>query len=107
MATPVGRSCRTMSGMGTKTDRVEARIEPGRAGRIRYASRLLHTSMSAFMADAAAERAEQVIADRAYTLVPDDYFEDLLAALDEPPAPIETLVAAAERTREAPAFHRG
>ena len=96
-----------MSGMGTKADRVEARIEPGRAARIRYASRLLHVSMSAFMADAAVERAEQVITDRAYTLVPDDYFEDLLAALDEPPAPIEVLVAAAERTREAPAFRRG
>lgn len=90
--------------MSGKTERVEARIEPERAERIRYASELLHTSMSRFMVDASAEKAELVIAGAAYTEVPDDYFDRLLAALEEPPQRAPALARAAARATSKPAF---
>ena len=62
--------CRTMSGMTARTERIKARIDPESAERIRYASALEHTSLSGFMVAAAAEKAERVIAEHAYTLVP-------------------------------------
>lgn len=93
--------------MASRTDRIEARIEPERAVRIRLASELLHTSVSSFMVEAAAEKAEEVIADHAYTLVPTTYFNDLLARLDEPPANVPKLAKAAAKVAAAPAFKRG
>jgi uncharacterized protein (DUF1778 family) len=90
--------------MSNRTERIEARIEPDRADRIRFASSLSHTSVSGFMVDAASEKAEQVIADANYTMVPADYFDALLAALDEPFKPIEALQAAAARVVKEPAF---
>jgi len=90
--------------MSTRTERIEARVEPDRAERIRFASSLSHTSVSGFMVDAASEKAEQVIAQASYTMVPSDYFDTLLAALDEPVEPIEALQAAAARVVEEPVF---
>jgi uncharacterized protein (DUF1778 family) len=92
--------------MAPRTDRIEARIEPARAERIRYASELSQTSLSGFMVQAASEKAEEVIAEHAYTLVPSGYFDELLASLDQPPAVIPELLAAAERTREKRPFRR-
>lgn len=66
-----------------RTDRIEARVEPERAERIRYAADLARTSMSAFVVDAAAEKAERIIAEHRETAVPSDFFDSLLAALDE------------------------
>ncbi len=79
---------------------------PARSERIRFASELAHTSVSSFILDAAAEKAEEVIAGHAYTLVPSGYFDDLLASLDEPAAVIPELVAAARRTRSKRPFRR-
>lgn len=81
-----------------RTERIEARIEPERAERIRYAAELVHTSMSAFVVDAAAERAEQVIADHRETIVPAEFFDSLLEALDEGAA-VPALRKAAGRAR--------
>lgn len=92
--------------MATRTDRIEARIEPERAERIRFASRLVDESMSAFMVRAAAERAERVIAEHTFTAVDDDYFERLLAALDEPARGVPALAEAARSAAEQPAFQR-
>lgn len=92
--------------MAVRTDRIEARIEPERAERIRFASRLVDESMSAFMVRAAADRAERVIAEHQFTLVDDDYFERLLAALDGPARPVAALVDSARRVEEQPAFER-
>ena len=78
--------------------------EPDRAQRIRFASSLLHTSVSGFMVDAASEKAEQIIADASFTAVPNDYFDTLLAALDQPVQPIKALQAAAARVIKEPAF---
>ena len=90
--------------MATRTERIEARIQPDQAERIRFASSLMHTSLSGFMVEAASEKAEQVIAEASYTIVPDDYFDNLLAALDEPVQPIQALQAAAVRAVKEPAF---
>jgi uncharacterized protein (DUF1778 family) len=88
-----------MSGMN-KTERIEARVEPATAERIRFATSLRHTSVSRFMVEAAAEKAEQVIAEAGHTEVPSEYFDRLIDALDAPAEVIPALqraVAAAAR----------
>ncbi len=95
-----------MSGMSIKTERIEARVDPASAERIRHASELTHTSMSGFMVAAAAEKAEAVIAAHSHTLVPADYFDSLVAALDGPVEPMPKLEAVAARERERPTFTR-
>jgi len=95
-----------MSGMASRTERIEARIDPDSAERIRYASALEHTSVSGFMVAAAAEKAERVIAEHACTLVPGDYFDRLLEILDQPAEPVPELAAVARREREQPRFRR-
>lgn len=93
--------------MATRTERIEARIDPESAERIRYASALQHTSVSGFVVAAAAEKAERVIAEHAYTLAPPDYFDRLLELLDEPAQPIPELARIAARERDHPRFRRG
>ena len=95
-----------MSGVSSRTERIEARIDPDSAERIRYASALERTSVSGFMVAAAAEKAERVIAEHAYTLVPSDYFDRLLASLDTPAEPMPELAEVARREREQPRFRR-
>lgn len=81
-----------------RSERIEARIEPERAERIRYAARLTHRSMSAFVVDAASEVAERVIAEHRETIVPAAFFDDLLSALDDVKH-VPTLRKAASRAR--------
>ena len=92
------------SDMAKRSDRIEVRVERERAKRIRLASELLHSSVSAFVVDAAVEKAEQVIADHSYTTLPGRYFDRLLAALDEPPVVVAALAKAASRVRKRRAF---
>lgn len=81
-----------------RSDRIEARVEPERAERIRHAARLTQTSTSAFMVDAASEKAERIIEEHRHTVVPAPFFDALLRALDEgTPAP--ALQRAAARAR--------
>lgn len=70
--------------MAVKTDRMEARVSPEERERIERAASVSGLSTSAFMVGAAVERAEAVIAEATTTTVPADYFDELLAALDEP-----------------------
>jgi len=95
-----------MYGMAERTERIEARVTPERAERIRFASSISHTSLSAFIVDAASEKAEKVIAETSYTIVPDGYFAALLGALDKPAKPIEALQRAAAKVASGPAFRR-
>lgn len=84
--------------MAVKTDRVEARLSPDDRERIEQAASVTGVSVSAFMVDAAVERADEIIAAATTTVVPADYFDALLEALDEPePAP--RLARAAKRAR--------
>jgi uncharacterized protein (DUF1778 family) len=64
--------------MASRTERIEARIDLAHAERIRYASALVHTSLSGLVVAAAAEKAE----------------------------PVPELAVAARREREQPRFRR-
>jgi uncharacterized protein (DUF1778 family) len=83
----------------TRTARIELRAEPEREQRIRLAAELANQSMTAFVLDAATERADEVIAAAATTTVAADFFDALLAALDQPAEPNKALARAARRPR--------
>ena len=68
--------------MATRTQRIEARLAPRDRARIDKAASLEGQSVSAFMVSAAAEKAAQVIASRTTTVVPAEYFDRLVAAID-------------------------
>jgi len=89
--------------MAIKTARIELRAAPARERRIRYAAELARQSVSAFVLDAASDRAEQVIASSSATVVPSEFFDELWAALDSPPQPNAALkrrAAAARRVEQ-------
>jgi uncharacterized protein (DUF1778 family) len=74
--------------MAVKTDRMEARVSPEERQRIERAAAAQGVSVSAFMVNAAVDRADEVMAEATTTTVPADYFDSLLAALDlAEPAP--------------------
>lgn len=85
--------------LATRTERIEARVSEDVAARIRYAADLEQVSLSSFVITAAARRAEDIIASRSETLVPGEYFQHLLKALDEPPRALPGLTRAVERAR--------
>ncbi len=87
-----------------RTQRVEARIDPDRADRIRFASTLANSSMGAFLVEAASVRAEQVIAEHHYTSVPSDYFDSVVAGLDSPPTLMPRMARAFADARANPVF---
>ncbi len=91
--------------MATRTDRIETRVAPEENERIRFAADLEHTSVSSFVVQAAVEKADRVIAASAETIVPADYFDQLLAALDASPSLLAGLRRAAERRPEKPFGH--
>ena len=93
-----------MYGMATRTERIEARIEPARVERIRFASQLVEESMSSFVVQAAIERAERIIIENTFTSVDNNYFDKLITALDKPVKPIRSLQKAARNTAKSPAF---
>lgn len=84
--------------MAVKTDRLEARLSPDERARIERAASTSGMSVSAFLVGAAVDRADEVIAATTTTLVPAEYFDALVAALDEPDA-APRLAKAAKRTR--------
>ena len=84
--------------MATKTDRIETRVSIDERAQIDRAAALEGRTVSAFVVSAAVERARQVIETHDATLVPADYFDRLLATIDDAePAP--RLAAAAKRAR--------
>ena len=85
--------------MSVKSDRVEARLSSDQRDRIGRAAAFTGESMSAFIVSAAVQRADDVIGEYSSTVVPVEYFDQLVAALDEPPEPSPRLAAAAKRAR--------
>jgi uncharacterized protein (DUF1778 family) len=77
---------------------MKLRADPARDHRNRYAAELEHQSVSAFVLDAASERAEQVIAPASATVVPSDFFDRLREALDAPAVPNPALQRRSQRT---------
>jgi uncharacterized protein (DUF1778 family) len=69
--------------VAVKSDRLEARITPEQRARLEWAAGLAGTSVSAFVIDAAVERAEELMAAQMSTSIPADYFDALIGALDE------------------------
>jgi uncharacterized protein (DUF1778 family) len=82
--------------------RFEFRLRADAKRRIEQAAELLNESASDFARTAAEERAERVLREHMLaTVVPADFFDDLLRALDAPAKPNEALKAAAHRARTA------
>lgn len=67
-----------------KTNRLEARLTSSQRRQIEQAAELAGESMSSFVVLAALKRAEAVLTEGATTVLPADYFDELVAALDEP-----------------------
>lgn len=67
------------------TERVEMRIRPDVERRLRTAAELEHVTLSAFITEAAVERADRVIATNNTWTVSAELFDELAAALDAPP----------------------
>ena len=86
--------------VGLKTERMEARISADERALIERAAALTGMSVSAFLVTSAVAHADDVITAATTTLVPADYFDDLVTALDEPDAVrrLEGAVAQARRT---------
>lgn len=85
--------------MATKTERVEARLSPRQRERIDQAAAFEGRSLSSFIVAAAEEKADQVIAAQTTTVVPADYFDRLLAAIDDADRAPELERAAARARR--------
>lgn len=88
-----------MSTTSPRTERIELRAEPDRAKRIRHAAKLRRQSVSAFMLDAASERAERVIAEQTTTTVPSAFFDRLWKGLETTPRPNRALAKRAGAPR--------
>lgn len=86
--------------MSASTARIEARVAPETKARIEHAAELEHVSVSEFVLAAASERADSVMRrHESYTTVPEDFFDRLIDALDEPAAPDPSIVDAISRSR--------
>lgn len=79
------------------SSRLEFRLADDSKERLATAAELVGEPVSEFVRRAAEERANQVLREQREWVVPPDYFDQLLAALDEPPAPNERLAGAAQR----------
>ena len=83
------------------TARLEVRVRPDTKARLERAAALTQVPVSDFVRSAAEDRAEQVLAEHdTQTLVPAEFYDELLAALDAPAQPNATLSRAAGRARD-------
>ncbi len=74
---------------------------PSERARLEQAARLLGSNLSTFVMESALERADQVISERATTVVPADFFDSLLNSLDKPDRAPKLAKAAQSRKRDA------
>jgi uncharacterized protein (DUF1778 family) len=77
--------------------RLNFRVRPETEQRLRSAAAASNQSLTDFVISAAEERADEVLAS--HTLVPAEYFDALLEALDQPPQPNEALSKAVGQRR--------
>jgi uncharacterized protein (DUF1778 family) len=77
--------------------RLNFRVRQDTERQLRAAAAASNLSLTDFVISAAEARAGEVLATR--TLVPADYFDALVAALDSPTQPNDALRAAAQRPR--------
>lgn len=81
----------------TTAARLNFRVRPDTEHRLRAAAAATDQSLTDFVISSAEARAEEVLASR--TLVPADYFDQMIAALDAPVTPNKALRAVARRPR--------
>lgn len=82
------------------SSRLEFRIRPESKQRIEHAADLVDESASDFVRAAAERRADEVLLEHdVVTVVPSEFFGQLLSALDEEPRPNPALARAAEKAR--------
>jgi uncharacterized protein (DUF1778 family) len=87
--------------MATATERLEFRVAPSSRARIHRAAQLTGEPITAFARAAAEERAERVIREHeSVTIVPPEFFDSMMAALEQRPEPNPALAAAGERWLE-------
>jgi uncharacterized protein (DUF1778 family) len=70
--------------VATRTKRIEMRADPESEALITAAAAASRVSVSAFVLDAATERAARVLGRADLTLMPAGQFDAFIAALDEP-----------------------
>ncbi len=80
-----------------KTARIEVRTDAEREALLKRAAGLTNQTLTNFILEAAEERALRVVAEANTTVVPAEYFDELLAALERPPTPNPALRDAAKR----------
>jgi uncharacterized protein (DUF1778 family) len=81
--------------------RFEFRLRPEAKSRIEQAAELVHESTSDFARTAAEERANRVLQEHlAATVVPAEFFDELLQAQDAPATPNTALKKAARRATD-------
>jgi len=88
--------------MAVKAERLEARLTSTERKQIEQAAALAGESVSSFVVLAALDRAEILVRERASTVVPATYFDQLVASLDEPedaPGLARAAAAVARRRR--------
>jgi uncharacterized protein (DUF1778 family) len=87
--------------MATGTSkRFEFRLRPEAKQRIEHAASLVHESTSDFVRAAAERRADEVLLEHdVVTVVPAEFFDQLLSALDEQPQPSPALARAGDQAR--------
>jgi len=85
--------------MAIRSSRIELRAAPASERRLRFAASLTKQTLSAFLLDAATERAERVISESRATVVPPAFFDALWRSLDKPPAPNKSLRRLAAKPR--------
>ena len=81
--------------MATKTHRLNFRIPSSTEERLRAAAEASHETLTTFVLCAASLRADEVLATR--TLIPSEYFDQLIDALDELPEAISELAKVTKR----------
>lgn len=79
------------------TARIEFRVRPETRERIEQAAALVNLPVSEFVRATAEARADEILRAERVTMVPADFFDRLIAALDEPPVPNARLRRAAAR----------
>lgn len=83
------------------TARLEVRVRPDSKARLERAAALVQVPVSDFVRSAAEERAERVLAEHeTRTVVPAEFYDELLAALEAPARPNPALSRAARRARD-------
>ncbi|MQS07947.1 DUF1778 domain-containing protein [Streptomyces alkaliphilus] len=83
-----------------ETTRLEIRIPVEVKRMIERAASACHLTMSAFILQTMKQAAEDVMARDRVTVIPPDFYEAMMAALENPAESDESLAEAARRRRE-------